>query len=795
MGLMNKILGHLVIGAMLLSASCGYVSDKPVQSDVYVTDELQTCKIDVNKLSEIFKSDQKQQIQCLQDNFVQFTKYVRSKNKGSVNENELGTFVKKFFEGQSDSIIKGLSIIFQLNMILLKDEADRISNSNISPLFELLIKINQEAVIITDILKQMDDAKNQSRFWELKEKFHESIERFSITAIKLIDKSPGISKKLNIRNFIIDAGKKLDIKTIDADTVDGLIFIKQLLVAGDEEEVISTDDLKSFINKLPDLLSMVFDLYYATNANFESDAHQLKFYVDKVNELEKMIYFNQDDFVLITSEQLAKLAEIVFPDRGFSKFKPTIEIYKQKLLGGSLEEITLSDLKVAFGIAHDLAERLYFNEVTYQSAKEKLESIDPKVDVKKLDFRMLTEYKYFGEDKAREIFNSFYDIATNFRYFRNKETGASYYKKEIVRNQYGFHEVALSKWLAIKLVNAYGAKDDNGIGQVSVEQFTQFLNDSKPLLVEFKLWSDNMDSFADNSLLLADLFQQQSNGDLKIGVNEATEYISMILSAVNVSGKIDEKIIETNECFTPANEAEKKDPKFEKGCYNKHFFNKLLLDLNYKEFMPNLNKYIFESNTSNDEVQAFLTGVEGFARDDDTPGVKVTSRDSTLIYGALLNIESTFIRFDLNDDNIIDYHELVKAFDVYKSSVIKMAKLKKGQDGFARSAFIYMVTKMKMPPRGSLADDINFLKWHACINVSICRNDDELVAKRLNIGKLLHNLILMRDQDKPAKVGGENTPSKPEEGKTSTEKPTDEKNEPAKGKKRKRLWNVKWPWK
>ncbi|MBY0413326.1 MAG: hypothetical protein K2Q18_04140, partial [Bdellovibrionales bacterium] len=152
------------------------MSDKPVENiDVYRTDELQTCKIDVSKLGEIFKADQKEQIRCLQENFVQFTKYVRAKHPGAITEGELGIFVKRFFEGQSEAIIKGLSLIFQLNMILLKDEADRISNTKISPLFELLVEVNQQAVVLTNILKLMDKPENQKNFWLYRERFNQAV--------------------------------------------------------------------------------------------------------------------------------------------------------------------------------------------------------------------------------------------------------------------------------------------------------------------------------------------------------------------------------------------------------------------------------------------------------------------------------------------------------------------------------------------------------------------------------------------------------------------------------------------
>ena len=162
----QNLLTSLVLAMTAFLSSCGYVSDKPPANlNVFRADALQTCKINIDKLAEIFTSDQKEQIRCLQDNFIQFTKYVRSKDSTFVTEGELNAFIRKFFEGQSESITKGLSVIFQLNMLLLKDEADRISRTNITPLFDLLVKVNQEAIIITQVIKEIDEKKNQHQFW------------------------------------------------------------------------------------------------------------------------------------------------------------------------------------------------------------------------------------------------------------------------------------------------------------------------------------------------------------------------------------------------------------------------------------------------------------------------------------------------------------------------------------------------------------------------------------------------------------------------------------------------------
>ncbi len=741
---MNKLsqLLHCTVLALLVSlTSCGYVSDKPPENaGVYKTNELQTCKIDIDKLGEIFKADQKDQIQCLQDNFIQFTKYVRSKNPGSVSEGELNIFVRKFFEGQSDSIIQGLSLIFQLNMLLLRDEADRISKTNISPLFEMLVKVNQEAIVITQVLKEMDDEKNQGHFWELREKFNASVNRFCDFTLKIIQNSPGTQQKLNIKDFILDAGKKLGTKGIDADTVDSLIFLKRVLVAGDKE-VITSDELKTVVQKLPRILSLSFDLYYVKSTNFASDAESSRFYIESMNELYRIIEFKQADFQLVTVDQILRLAQDFIKDKDVKKFKPSIVSIKTRLIGGAQESFSLADLRVVLDIAKDLLERNYFNNVTYNSKREVIES--PR-EITALEKTALTEYNIFSAARVNELFKDFQDVAVNIRYYRSQKEGIPTYGTIFTRNRTGFLEALYLKWGAQKLLKGYGHKNAQGIQQVNLDEFQTFLFDMKPVLEEFKLWSPNPQTFARNAILLADLFQNKSNGDLEVNETEATEYLQMILSAVKVSDNFRDQL--TAVCDSGVN---KEDPVFGTECFNQHFFDTILNKLNYKKFFPRLNDYV--TTATKEDVDGYLAGVEGFARDVNDPKIPINERDNILILGAMLNIESTFIRFDTNKDNIIDYNELTEAFKVYKPAIISLAKLAPAQEYLAKSIFMYMVSKMEVPPTGTWMDNAKFIAFHGCLQFDVCRTTvmDKIEAKRLNIGKLLYYLV---NQPTPASV-------------------------------------------
>ncbi|MBC7538258.1 MAG: hypothetical protein H7281_05520 [Bacteriovorax sp.] len=730
----QHLLNSLVLIIAVSLAGCGYVSDKPPANlDVFRADALQSCKIDINKLGEIFKADQKEQIRCLQENFIQFTKYVRSRDSGSVSEGELNAFIRKFFQGQSDSIVKGLSLIFQLNMLLLKDEADRISRTNISPLFDLLVKVNQEAIIITQVLQQMNDEKNQGHFWELRAQFTASVTRFSEFTVRIIEKSPGLQQKLNIKKFLIEASQKLGNKEINPDTIDSLIFLKRVLAAGDKEEI-TTAELSDIIAKLPKILTLSFDLYFVKNTNFASDADHARFYLTNVRDIYSIIQFNQDDFDLFSVDQILRLAQDFMKDSDIKKFKPSIIAVKSRMIGGNKDSFSLRDLKNILDMGHDLIEKTYFNTVTYNIYHGALEKNVQIFSLQRLD--LPNQYDLFSARRIDELHNDFQDVAVNIRYYRSKNEGVPYYGNEYVRNKSGFLEASIIKWASTKLLKGYGHKNAQGLQQVSIDEFQAFLTDMRPILEEFKLWSPNPKTFATNAVLLADLFQNKSNGDLEVNVTEAAEYIQMILTAVEMTDKFKEDL--TAVCDGGLN---KEDPIFETACFNEHFFETMLS--RYKKFFPRLVDYVDPKNTQKTEVDGFLLGVEGFARDISDPKVPVNKRDNVLIIGALLNIESTFIRFDTNKDNIIDYKELVEAFQVYKAAIISMAKLKPGEEGYAQSIFLYMISKMEIPPAGSWLDNVKFGAFHACLQWNVCRLSvmDKIEAKRLNVGKLLYYMV------------------------------------------------------
>lgn len=736
MKLVFSLFTYTLIGTLLLASSCGYMSDKPVENiDVYKSDELQTCQIDVDKLSKIFQENQVAQIKCIEENFIQFTKYVKAKEPGKISEEELGLFVKRFFQKQSDKIIDSLSLIFQLNMILLKDEANKISNENITPLFGLLVQLNQEAVIISNIIKHMDSLQVNDDFWIVRRQFNESVNRFAEAAYQVTVLNNKEDKEINLADFIKSLGTKFKIEAISDENVDSLIFLKKILVGGDKE-IITTQELREIFKKLPVLVNQIFDLYYIKRDKFKTDEELTKFYVKSFRQIKAQINFTQGDFSLVTIDQVLNILEDLITDYDVKSFKPSVEILKVKLFGGKSDDISLADLSRVLSMADDALERLYYMQIAYAANVKILETEEKLISPKVIPLKNMPKVDLIKDPKRlEELHDSFIDTASNFRYFRDKTYGSSYYNRKIQRNKTGFVETNLSKWVAVKLLESYGHLDEKSQKQMTIQEFERFLYDAKPFLEAMKFWSPKMETFARNAVLLADLFQAQSNGDLKMNLNETSEYFTMLLTAIEASGRIKAEM--TRICPYQGDE---KTPYIKDDCFYENYFPTLVEKLGYGERLPNLKKYYEKESKA--ELVNYIKGVSGFARDDSKDGVPVNTRDMTLVTGALLNIESTFIRFDRDQNNVIDYYELEEAFLVYRPVIIDMAGLKGGKEEYAKSVFMYMVSKMEIPDIDGIKNKGVFWAYHTCMKKAICRNRmDPIIAKRLNIGKLLYYLV------------------------------------------------------
>ena len=130
-------------------------------------------------------------------------------------------------------------------------------------------------------------------------------------------------------------------------------------------------------------------------------------------------------------------------------------------------------------------------------------------------------------------------------------------------------------------------------------------------------------------------------------------------------------------------------------------------------------------------VNEYFDAIEVFARDEECQGKNLTERDALLLVGAILNVENIFIRFDKDDDNVMNYNELQQAYPVYKGAILLIAGDKNGElEKYAPSIFYYLIMKKRIPKAG-----ISFWMWHQMPFWSAP------VADRADIAKVLAMIV------------------------------------------------------
>lgn len=538
--------------------------------------------------------------------------------------------------------------------------------------------------------------------------------------------------------FINDPQTKyVDREKLTDDDFDTLLRLKKLLTGGDVNNL-TLKEINILLGKSNQLMTIFGNAVDLVKEEFLDKTIFSRKILDTVRMAQNLIIWSQTDYEVLNNTKIISLLENAMKDEelDFKKFEPSLESLKVKLIGGKKDSYLLSDINNIFSIANDVADQYFYDNFMYDQYRQSFESIKGPVRLQPApDYALMNQY--FNAQRKAELYARFQVIAENFKYFRDPQDKLQMYSFEYFRNKSGFVEVGLLKFLSTKLASSYGHKIPAGQFHVNIEEFEKFLVAMKPILEEFKLWSPNFQTFARNAILLADLFQNQSNGDFEMNANETAEYLSMILSAVEIKGRFEKEMLLV--CRNLSSNPE--EPLFHEPCFKEHYFdiflNKLRLDKNF----PRLAEYV--RKTPRDEYQNYLKGVTGFARDVNDSRIPINGRDMTLVIGAMLNIETTFLRFDSNRNNVISTSELNESFKVYENAIVAIAKLKPEQKKFSKSIFFYMVINMQVPKTGNWIDDAAFFLFHQCMEIEVCRvaKYEPIEAKRLNIGMLLYYLV------------------------------------------------------
>lgn len=504
-----------------------------------------------------------------------------------------------------------------------------------------------------------------------------------------------------------------------------VLGIGKVALVGGNRYQLSKDQLIEVIFKLDGIAEIVFDFANA-DANNHSDQDIVKLRFKQLKIVKELL--DEDLFIHIaTVDELLTIASHVMKDEVIVSYKPTIEELKGKILGGYRSTLTLRDIKNTLDLVIDFYSQRYFASISYDLYKNELES-SQKISKNFEYTRSHEDFDLYTPAQLKKLKAQFVELTSKIRLFRSKN-GYQYYGDDIQRTKFGLLEHYMIDFAFELLAGAMGHENESGELEFTLEELNNLLFTFEPILKEYGLWSAHPETFARNTLLLADLFQANSNGSVTIDAMEVSEYGTLALFAIKAADELIEKTNNYCDQYTKNGVTG-----FAPECYREHFFNVLLNELKLKEYLPKLNRYITES--SQDEKMEFLVAIEGFAKDYPGPGMPQARRDMVLLIGAILNIESTFLRYDADRSNLLEYNELENGFPVYEEAIINLAGLTGGKKKFAKTIFLYMIKEMKEPSQ----TDVLFYHYNPF-------SDKKVNSKRLNIGALLYNMVHAASSD------------------------------------------------
>jgi len=650
---------------------------------------------------------------------------IQPTKKSILTQNEIFKYIDSFVDDDKKSDLYK-EVLTQAKLKLINKENDKSDNYNYYQLIALLdysrlfLLVNNTYDFIKDDLNEVKLNVSQK-----KQKVLNTINTLAINLNSILIEDNGrIKNNIQLYSFIKMVNRKIDNK-IDEKIIEGIFNLKRPLVGGNKKNLTKLE-LKSLILKLPILGEISERLIEVT----KDSSKKLFNKIDVISLFRKAL--TNSDQVVLTVKELLQTLSLMLINEPVEKYGHTVQIFKSKLIGGNSTSFTSAELDKTLSIVGDLQKNLLYQNIQYINNTELLKS-EKKIMInehKITDHVLLSKYSKIEKKILRK---EYLLNMKHFIYFRSPETGTQSWSHSIKRNREGYLEVTMIKWIYDKIISIYSA-DKTGL---NITEIDTVLHVFKPMLEAHQLWSKYIKTFGRNMLLLSDLFQSMANGNLKMDAYEATEYSILAISAMKMTDKMLKNYISENDNgeVLCKNLGTEKEIKVSVHCYRTYFFESLFKT--YSSQLPKLKAYV--DGIRKTESYTFVEKIEGFARDTHDNKIPVGSSDLIRILGAMLNIESTFVRFDLNHNNLLDPEELDVAFNVYENGIIKVANLDGIMTKFAKPIYFFMIEEMKIPTKLEL------------IKYTLNPFKEIPTAKRLNIGVLLYYLVNGPPEEKVTK--------------------------------------------
>ncbi len=717
--MVNLTFASIFVGVSLITLpSCGLSDDAPADAGVFDLDNLNGgCDLNTENLNNILDQDVSADINCLETNLDQFVQFVRRENSNYIGRLELNKFIDKFFPESKEVARDLLKLVYDLNTILLRDPKDQLAIDKLDKLFELFRIVNNQGRAFNRTLKGLDE----ETYWQRRLQIFRDLEELVRSVLKVIVFETDVNPVLKITDFIEELKGILDLndEQLNVEKVKSFLFAKRLIIGG-EAESLSSNELISLLDRTSDLVLLGMDTLFVKGKKFNGKNEEYFFYYDIVNELKENFYPHKDTDLILKHEDLLNVADIFLGDQyNVKNLDQSIQNIKEKFFGGAPDEYVFRDVMTVTNWGLEFAGMLYFNDLTYEHYQSQLSS--PKA-ISGLTLPKMENYSVFPEWMISRLWTNFNYISSNYRFFHDDD-GKSHFFNYYKRYKSGFQMASMLRWVISRVVQVYGHFPE-GKRRKEADQadFTRLFKDLEGAARELGLWPEELEKFVSEAIASADLFMYHSDGNDSASAEEFTEYAINALHGFKVADKVHVKL--QRYCDLLGEDGQS----FTVSCFREYFLHAFFNELKYERYYDKLYEYLNLNGT--DEVRKYVINVELYSRVDPSPDVPISKEDLNRILVILTNLESAYLRFDIDKDGILNRGELDLAFLVFKNLVIKVAGLPPNADGLYKSIFLYLVKHMEVPSAVQLG-------WFHLFG-----KKKNITSSRYNISAILKNFTI-----------------------------------------------------
>ena len=753
----------LSLSILLILTSCGDLFMKDNAEVEIDLSQFASCELDIDAFSFILEKNIKGDILCLEDKLNLFMETVETDRPGFMSKSVLKDFLVNGPIDVESDVVNIVDSVFDLSYLILGSDKNYIKKTEVKVLIDFLVFFNKHIWKSFQLFNS-----------EAKVNFNTHIkERIAVynEFILIEDKLKSIynpnrseTVEINLEEFVTNFFQK---EPLTLKKVKSLMFMKRVFLGGDVWSL-NTTEFESALDMLADLAQVAFDVSKTDKFDFiDGQRKIIEVYLRDVEIVRSNVFFDRNsDVDVFTIDNVIEAVNALVPEGDLPfellPYKKEISTLKDVLLGSDNNYFSAKELRLAVNHAVNLLEEADFYYKVYNTPKyKKLLNAPQKLTINFDDFPI-------NNSREQMFLINFSRIAQNYKFIKGDES-SPLFDYDFSRNADGVFEIGALEY-GIKIVmNHYGQKNPNARGGVdmSLEQavtmmkdFRVFLRDQGIITVG-RVGGGEVANTADNLVLMSTLFQYQSDGcDEEIScmeVPELTEFVVGLLTALNVKDFFTDEMLKL--CAEELDQFDRISP----ICFRRNFIKVIETkmpdgDKSLADYMPLFYNYLQElisgidpntqDVTESEDYMKFITETEAFARtcmfydDDKTEEIPLTGNDAFGVFAGLLNIESTMLKFDLNENGVLDgrvkrgeVNEVMKAYnEVYKSAMIALVAPNGGfRRRLAKPIFKYLIKEGTVPDESSFSSMWRFVKF-------LFKRGKSADAERVTISTVLKTL-------------------------------------------------------